>query len=101
MTLIELLSLYGFRDVNPDLEHEDNDYYDSRIVRIYYNDSSRHNWFEIGVNDWNGGECKVDRLKLVIKEEILNRQVYVFYYNDNINALCIELMPVFCPAEEE
>lgn len=102
MTLLELLGKYNFRYCTEGLDLGHMYRQNSCIVRIYYDDMYTGDWFEIGVNDWDDNKDKIHRLKIFIKDEILNRQVYQFRYEEDINVLCIELMPVFveCPQNE-
>lgn len=101
MTLLELLERYDFRYCRPELDIGHACREDSCTVRIYLGDRYLKNWFEIGVNSWTDSETKIERLKFFMNEEILNRQVYCFDYNEDINVLCIELLPVIRLATEE
>lgn len=89
--LIDFLTLFDFTYY--DEENHDNN---TDIVRIYYDDTTKSKWFEIGVYDWGGFNFKIEILKDVLSDKILNMYVYSFTYDDDIRVL-----KIFCQKEKE
>jgi hypothetical protein len=89
--LIDFLKVYNFRYYNKNLEPNNDDIYNCKSVRLYYDENIKNNWIEIGINDWIGYQGKISILKNTIKEQILNMYVYSFSYNDDIYSLEIYL----------
>lgn len=89
--LIDFLTLFDFTYYD-----EENDDHNTAIIRIYYDDLNKNKWFEIGVYDWGAFNFKIEILKDVLSEKILNMYVFSFYYDDNIRVL-----KIFCQKEKE
>ena len=87
MKLIELLELHDFRLYRDDLKTE-RAKENSNTIRICldYNE-----WFEFGFNDWCNCNEKINNIKKILTNDILNRKVSCFQVNDELGILEIWL----------
>lgn len=91
MKLIDLLERYNFRYIMPNCDNEEKSN-NTNIIRIYYGEefpNQNRQWFEFGIYDYYGTRNTMQAIKSIIKEDILNKEVHFFCYDDDLDVICI------------
>lgn len=93
ITFKQFMLTYNFKQYNENCKFEKNTY-NTSIIRINYankNNIYEYDWFEFGVYDFSGDCRKLEQLKEIFSEKILNMFVSSFGYNEDIEVFEIFL----------
>lgn len=88
LNLKNFLIRYNFRKAPNEYENAD---FLSETIRIYIDDENEDNWFEFGVYNYDSLEEKIKRLDSALNKELLERQVTLVEYNEDIEKICVVL----------
>ena len=88
LNLKNFLIRYNFRKAPNEYENAD---FLSETIRIYIDDENEDNWFEFGVYNYDSLEEKIKRLDSALNKELLDRQVTLVEYNEDIEKICVVL----------
>ena len=94
ITFKQFMLTYNFRYYREDCK-EDAHRMNTSCIRIEYptgNDVYKsHEWLEFGMYDYGGNSYKLQQLKSVFNEKILNSYVSDFYYDDDLEIFVVRL----------
>ena len=94
ITFTQFMLTYNFRYYREDCK-EDTHRMNTSCIRIEYPIGSTypkgHEWIEFGMYDYGGNDYKLEQLKNVFNEKILDLYVSDFYYDDDLEIFVVRL----------
>ena len=93
ITFKQFMLTFNFRYYREECKSE-NDKYNTYIIRIKYpvdKDSINYEWFEFGMYDYAGNHYKLQQLKKIFNNEILNMYVGDIYYQEDLTGVVVTL----------
>lgn len=93
ITFKQFMLTYNFRQYNNECRFE-NDKYNTDTIRIKYkkdNSVFDYDWFEFGIYDFGGNYKKLEQIKEIFSEKILNMYVDGFSYNEDLGVFEVYL----------